>query len=351
MHPLLSAAARRQHGLVTRTQCLLAGLSERSLRTLTRPGGDWVVVRRGAYVDRAVWDDLDETRRLGLHDRAAHLALGNAALLSHDSAARAWDLPTLRPHRELTHVTRFGVWGSRTEHGVKHHLTRQPVPAVDRQGLPATDLARTAVDLGREHGVPAGVVACDAALARGASRAEMEREVARMRSWPHVTEARAAVELARPGAESPGESLARLLVRELGAGEPETQFPVRLGDGRTAWADLRLGRLLVEFDGRVKYRGRDSGGLADAPADEVVWRERRREVLVESDGYVSSRVVWDDLFGVRRERALRRLARDLDRARAMYGDELTGEQATFVAAMADVRARRLARRWLPGTAA
>ena len=161
-----------------------------------------------------------------------------------------------------------------------------------------------------------------------------------------MTRARAAVDLARPGAESPREWLARLLVSELGAGAAETQFPVRLSDGRTASADLRLGRLLVEIDGRVKYAGRAAGGLADVPAEEVVWRERRREVLLESEGFVCSRLVWTDLWGARREGAVHRLAEPRPLS-GPHGHQLTPEQARFVAAMAGVRARRLRRDWRP----
>lgn len=343
MLPVLRHVARGQRGLVTRAQCLLAGYTERQLRTLTRPGGEWVVVRRGTYVEREHWAGLGERQRLMLHDHAAHLALGNLALLSHDSAGRSWGLAMLRPNLPTTHVTRYGVWGCRTDHGVKHHLTRRPVSAVGLDGAPVTGLERTAVDLAREHGSTAGVVACDAALRLGATPEGLARELDAMRFWPHVTRARAAVDLARRGAESPGESLTRLLAAELGAGEPEPQFPVRLSDGRTVWADLRLGRLLIEFDGRTKYLSRHSGGVADVPADEVAWRERRREVLVEEEAYVVARVVWSDLWGASRETARARLARDLARARALYGDALTPEQARIADALAGVRARRLLR--------
>lgn len=137
-----------------------------------------------AYTEKARWIALDEGQRLALHDHAAYLALGNAALLSHDSAGRAWGLAMLRPELPLTHVTRYGVWGCRTDHGVKHHLARLPVGAVQQDGVPITDLGRTAVDLAREHGVAAGVVACDGALRLGASRGQLGREVQLMTSWP-----------------------------------------------------------------------------------------------------------------------------------------------------------------------
>ena len=74
----------------------------------------------------------------------------------------------LRPEQDLVHITRFGVGGSRTEEGVKHHLTRLGLlgtTVVDTMRV--TGVARTALDIGREHGFQHGVVACDAAMQLG----------------------------------------------------------------------------------------------------------------------------------------------------------------------------------------
>ena len=83
----------------------------------------------------------------------------------------------MRPRwRELVHVTRPGVTGSRTEGGVKHHRAgygERDLTVV--QGLASTGLARTALDIAREHGYQDGVVAADAALRLGAKHAELNR--------------------------------------------------------------------------------------------------------------------------------------------------------------------------------
>ncbi len=71
------------------------------------------------------------------------------------------------------HVTRPGVTGSRTENGVKHHLAAYGEDDVTTAGgQRVLALARTAVDLGREHGFEDGVVAvrrraADGGAARG----------------------------------------------------------------------------------------------------------------------------------------------------------------------------------------
>ena len=126
--------------------------------------------------------------------------------------------------------------------------------------MPVTGLARTAVDVAREYGLEDGVIACDQALARGVPRLALTTVLEQMRCWPHVTVARKAVELADPGAENLGESLARLLVVELGFGTPRTQVWVEEA-GRRARLDMLLNGHAFEFDGRLKFIGRDRGGV------------------------------------------------------------------------------------------
>ena len=129
-----------------------------------------------------------------------------------------------------------------------------------------------------------------------------------MPQWPYVSPAHAAVAVADGGAATVGESLLRLMVLELDIGVPETQFVIRDGS-RWAAADLRVGRHLFEFDGRVKYVGRARGGVADRPVDEVLWDEKRREDWLRrvDGGYGVSRVVWQEMLGAERRSTLRRL--------------------------------------------
>ncbi len=342
MRPHLAARAARQGGLVTRRQAIEAGYSERELRTLTSVSGAWVVVRRGVYVERSLWDALDpHGARMGLRDRAAHLTMTQPHVLSHDSAARAQQLPLLRPRQPLVHITRAGVGGSRTEHGVKHHLGKRTPTVEVADGLPVTGVARTVIDLGREHGLAASVVACDAALAGGLSLLDLHGELLVQRSWPGITVARAAVALADAGAETPGESLARLFVHELGIGEPQTQFPVRVG-GRVFWTDMRVGCHVIEFDGRFKYNRPDEGGLADRPAGEVVWEEKKRQQLICSLGLGMSRLVWDDFWGEARPRARARVLAEYAVTLARHGDVLPEHLARTARELAGSRRPRRA---------
>ena len=299
----------------------MAGCSEREIKTRTGPRGDWKVVRRGAYAERELWETGDEDERYRMTARGALLMSATPAALSHSSSAAFLGMQ-LRPHwRQLVHVTRPGVTGGRVEGGVNHHTAAYSVDdLLVLDDLPVLGLARTAVDIARTYGLEDGVVAADAALRLGATRAELEKVVAGMSSWPHVTTARSAVDLADGGAANLAESLLRLLVRELGLGVPETQVHV-VSDGREAWVDLRVRRHFIEFDGRIKYVGRESGGVANRSPEQVVWDEKRREDWLRGydGGHGMSRVIWPELFGPARAVTKQRLRRDILESDRRFG--------------------------------
>ncbi len=312
MHPLLRSYAAEQGGSFTRAQAREADYSERQLKTLTRPGGEWTVLRRGVYAEGSMVATLSEDERYLLGVHAVVLSGWSGATVSHTSAAVVHGLPIRPRWRRLHHVTRPDVLGGRTESGVTHHRAHlADLDLAVARGLTVTGLARTAVDIARLHGFASGVVAADAALRRGATPSQLSLMVERGRNWPHNTQARAAVRVADAGADGIGESLLRLMVLELRIGVPETQF--RISDGnRTAYADIRVGRHLFEFDGRVKYLPAQEGGVATRPAHEVVWAEKQREDWLRrtAGGFGVSRVVWPELFGAARARTLRRLAQE-----------------------------------------
>ena len=321
MTPGLRALAAGQGGLFTRRQAARNGCTERELKTRSGAHGDWVVVRRGVYCERAVWEPLTDEDRYRLRVRAAVLAATRPAVPSHSSAAPFLGLPVPPHWMRLVHVTRPGVTGSRTEGGVKHHRSRYAASDLAvAHGLQCTGLARTAVDIGREFGFTDGVIAADAALRLGVTRADLEEALEPMHNWPHVTRPRAAVRVADGGAQSIGETLLRLVLLELGIGTPETQFVVVEG-GRRAEVDIRVRRHLFEFDGRIKYVGRARGGVADVSPEQVVWEEKRREDWLRNHdgGYGMSRVVWSELLGRQRDATKRRLLREFNESQRRYG--------------------------------
>ena len=257
MRPTLRALAASQGGVFTRRQAKLDGCSEREIKTRTGPRGDWVVVRRGVYAERFVWESADDVGRYELEGEGGRSGdRGHLRLQPHVGGDPAGACPPDPRWHELVHVTRPDVLGGRVEGGVKHHKGWRDADVVMLDDLPVTSLARTAVDVARELGFEDGVVAADAALRLGATQHEIGAVLQRMESWPFVTRARAAADVADGGAETIGETLTRLLVLELGIGRPETQFEV-WSEGRHAFVDLKLRRHFIEFDGKIKYLGRE----------------------------------------------------------------------------------------------
>lgn len=252
--------------------------------------GEWVRVRRGAYVETAALDgDLFvRSRQLALACIDAVCRQSRLdAVVSHSSAALVWGLPLFRlPDR--THVIQTSRRAGNAAPDVVRHLrSADATAAVERRGVLVTTLARTVVDCAQMLGARGGMVVADAAFAAAASRDECEQMLAGLAGARGVRTARAVVAHADDGAESPGETLARCALLCVGLPVPQTQVAVttRLG---TFWADLGWPewRLLVEFDGAVKYGA--------APVDVVV-QEKRRQEAIEEAGWRVVRLTAADL--------------------------------------------------------
>lgn len=341
--PRLTGAFAANDGLLHVEALALHGVDLDEVRRLRRRG-EVVRVRTGVYATEEVWaaTENDVAAREVLHARAAGMTMRPGRVFSHDSAAHLLGLPFLRPAEPLVHTTEPRYTGGfRAARGIKHHGAPYLPEQVRRTGHgPALDLARTACDLTREHGLRTGIGACDAALRRGVSRTQLVDAVAAMRSWRHVTVVREAIALADPGAENPAESLARLAVHELGLGTPTTQFPVDLG-GSIAWCDLLLGPQVFEFDGRLKYRRAEEGGVATRDVGQVVWDERTRERHLLGKGLGVSRLTWDDLLPRQWAQTRERLARELAQTVARVGPHTPPELLTGAEALRTQRDRRL----------
>jgi hypothetical protein len=96
---------------------------------------------------------------------------------------------------------------------------------------------------------------------------------------------------------SPGESLSRVRIHELGFLMPELQYHVVDACGRPLgivdfwWPDLRLAG---EFDGWGKYT--DAGSYSGQSRDTVFLDEKRRAERIQEEGIRFVRWMWDDLY-------------------------------------------------------
>ncbi len=345
MRPALKAVAARQRGIFSRAQALRAGYTEREIKALTRPDGDWAVVRLGVYCERARLDPLDSRSRWLLKDRAAMLSTRRPATMSHDSAARLLAIDTLDPPSPASHLTLYGPRGSRTNSGLTRHRDLLPLCVERVDSLVATSYARTAIDIARWHGYRHGLVAIDSVRQLGVPRSDLEAELDRMRHHPYIARANAALMDSDSGAESVLETLGRELVSSLGIGDMETQFAVRIAGDRVVWCDIRVGCHLFECEGRLKLVPFDRGGVASEPPEAVVWKQQGRRTDICAEGFGMSRIVWADCFEPGWERARDRLRKEYDVTEARFGRE----PAPHLLAFAKAHPRRTTPRlWLPG---
>jgi very-short-patch-repair endonuclease len=139
------------------------------------------------------------------------------------------------------------------------------------------------------HGIVPAVVSADAALhERLLGVAELAAAVSRVRGVPGSLAAGHMLRHADARSESVGETRLRLglLVLDIPV---VPQFEIRHGGELVARADflVRGTRVVIEFDGLVKYRG-------DGGSDAVV-AEKLREDRIRSLGYEVVRVTWREL--------------------------------------------------------
>jgi hypothetical protein len=242
------------------------------------------------------------------------LAAGSVA--SHLSAAVLHGLPVWDGDLGRVQVTRRGS-GSGKRRGYVH-LHVAPLAAEDvvlADGVPATSVARTVVDLARtlpaEHAVAAG----DAAVRAGLSRTELDGVLDRARGWPGLAAARRVVAFLDPRSESAGESASRVVLYRIGLPPSDLQLVVSDPFGAfVARSDFgwKAQRVLGEFDGRQKY----TRSALDADPAAVVYAEKQREDALRDLGWQMVRWTSVDL---RQEALLKvRLQRAFHRSSLMF---------------------------------
>jgi hypothetical protein len=290
-----------------RRDAIRHGLEDRQVRRLLA-AGELHTLRHGVLVgQRRVQLCADDPRQLhALHAAACQLVLGRNALVSQESAGWLHGLPALGPRPDVVRLTR-PTGACRTLRGAKVRVC--PVPpdhAGCALGLPATSLARTVVDLARELPRADAVVAADAALRAGCRRADLEAVLRDCWTWRGIDGAGWVVGFADRRAESPLESLSRVVFAA--GGLPAADLQVRLGD------DWLLG--VVDFYWRAHGVVGEADGLLKYDGDpQALRREKLRQELLEEAGFVVVRWGWEDITA-RPQATVERVRRALARGRA-----------------------------------
>ncbi len=245
--------------------------------------------------------------------RAALTAVGPGAFATYDSAALVVDCP--RPATSPPGFVSLCIPGARDYTGPGLVVRGSPigdrfVTVVD--GIPTTDLRRTAIDLARSRSLWSALIPLDAAMramvgrqsgAEGndlrqvvrdpaqahAARAELEYALGAITGWQGVVAARRALRYASPAAESPTESRSRGWFLAAGITTLEVGVPIAVGR-RTYWADFcdEKRKVIGEADGWIKY-GDDLESIKRSISAEKV-----RQSDLESEGWRFVRWMSDD---------------------------------------------------------
>jgi very-short-patch-repair endonuclease len=269
----ISILAARQYGYVRRRQLLEIGLAPRTIAKRIATG-KLIVVHAGVYA-------LGYRRRepIGLA-AAAVLACGDAAVLSHLSAAVLWGMRKRWP--DPPHVT---VRGDRR----RPRITVHRCPTLERRdirtqrGIRCTSPARTAIDIAPELSIKQLSAAIEEArLAHFVRRAALFEITERLPHHRGASRLREALEgLAKAPTKSEFERAFLRFVKRYGLPTPRVNHPVA---GRQADIVFEQERVIVELDGYDTH-----GTRASFESD------RERDAARLAAGYVTVRITWERL--------------------------------------------------------
>jgi predicted transcriptional regulator of viral defense system len=247
----------RVAGLMTPGELDGAGFSRQAIRELVRRG-DLIRIRRGAYARADLASQESGGARI-LAVAAAVAVTGGDAVASHQTAAQLHGLALLDRPDALPISVCVPRGRDRLLQGspsVRIRCASLPSAHVSvHAGVPVTSVGRTVVDLARTSSFRAGAVVADSALYRyKTTKSDLSRVIDVCRFWPGNDRARRVLAFSTDLAESPFESVARVVFDE--AGLPPPQLQVWVGDDHPiARVDFlwREHGTIAEADGAIKY--------------------------------------------------------------------------------------------------
>ncbi|WP_298588926.1 type IV toxin-antitoxin system AbiEi family antitoxin domain-containing protein [uncultured Kocuria sp.] len=273
--------------LLTLADLETMGVSSTGAQRLVR-SGTLHRVAHGVYAGSPWWHALGDRERTVQRHLAVTRTAAAPPVFCQDSAAllHGWRLLRDPPTPQVLHAPGSGTRS--TDRAAHPHSGRLPDEDIaERNGVLLTTPERTALDCARFLPLGSAVVVLDQALAAGVEPAALAARLARLPGHRGVRRARTALDLADPLSESPGESLTRIVLLQSALPPFVSQLTVRTGRGGYradfAWPEARV---LLEFDGRVKY-------FLDTPTGEVLYAERQRELALVEAGWTVLRTDWE----------------------------------------------------------
>jgi very-short-patch-repair endonuclease len=278
-----------QAGVWARSAALEA-LTDDQVRQRVR-AGMWRNVLPGIYVDAGF--DLDLERSAW----AVMLAAGKDAVVCGRTAARLWGLPLIDDNDPATQAFQWSEHDVATRRHATSPVRRDGLTVCRRQlalreddvvqhptGLVLTTPVRTIRDLAAIVTREALVCVIDQALRqRVVTVGQLDEEAARAKGSRQGPRLREAIAVADGVAESPAETLARLLLKpHLPTLRPQVKVHDPVGN-LVAVLDFAVDelKLAVEVDGKRNHAG-----------DVMVAKDRRRDATTKPFGWTTERVSW-----------------------------------------------------------
>lgn len=286
----LTLAAAANGGVLWRSHLTAAGLSHRDIGRFVTSG---LIERihRDAY--RLPTADEHPTMRYVAKVRAVR-ARDPGRVVTGPAAVSLLGLPVFgRPSTVHVAVDRRGGSSARSAWASVARPPEEQLITV--RGGQVAGAARAVLDTARLQSVVAGVIAADAALARGLVTAEQLHDVlASMTHLRGVARARLCCDLADGRSESPGESWSAVVMHGHGIPRPERQHLVVDDAGTVGRVDFWWPEFgtVGEFDGRITY-GRTNPSAR--PPEDVLWDEKLREDRLRGVGLAVVRWTTPDL--------------------------------------------------------
>lgn len=257
-------------------------------------------IRHGAYVDECMWKaaESDPPAMRRLLALSALVGLREPAFVYGAHAAELHGLP-LAPgapdHLELVRQSNQDRRPASTRGKERNRIEGLRILTRDlrsehvthRQGVPVISLASAALTSAAQFPPEYAVAVLDAALRAGALASDIRSAVDRWSAGRGVVAADRLVDLARPGAESPLESISRFRLMSRGIPEPELQHEFYDARGFVARVDFWWSafKVIGEADGMGKY-----SEIADVRAEKL--RQDRLSAL----GVSVVRWTWQEIW-------------------------------------------------------
>jgi very-short-patch-repair endonuclease len=266
---LVAGLATRQKGPITHRQLLAAGLRHSAIGRRAEAGALHRVFHGVYLVGHEALAPL-------ARESAALLAVGDGAILSHESAALAWGI--LDDYSADVHVT-VVARKLRSRAGLRIHRASTRPPTRRRHGLLVTSPAQTLLDLAAADSPHLEHAFIEAHGRRLVSAPELATAIEQAGSRRGVRALRALIAANQTGfTKSKAEKKLRALLRAAGLPEPRTNVTLLGHMVDCLWPEQRL---VVEFDGHGFHGHR-----------RAFETDRRRDATLVANGYRVMRITW-----------------------------------------------------------